>query len=233
MLITFSGLDGSGKSTLIQRLKEWLESESHPVTVLTMYDDISFYSILRKLRDGVKSLFAFCRRDEPRQARPAKSAARCPDLGVRDKKEWWRKCIYGIVRSPWSRTVSVFLDMILLLLYRLYYEKIKKRILVADRYLYDTLVDIVHAQKRNWKNIHVLLSLTPRPTLPVFVDVEAQEAYRRKSEYTLSFLDWRRTAYLKIFDNVAEGFVLENTDLEKTWAVLRREVERRFPGVKK
>ena len=33
LFVTFEGLDGSGKSTQLRRLKEWLQAEGHPVTM--------------------------------------------------------------------------------------------------------------------------------------------------------------------------------------------------------
>ena len=55
-VVTFSGLDGAGKSTLIGSLKVALESKGLTVRVLTMYDDLSFYAWLRFFRDGIRVL---------------------------------------------------------------------------------------------------------------------------------------------------------------------------------
>src|SRR5688500_16859550 len=49
MLITFSGLDGSGKSTLVEYLKESLEQENRKVAVSHMNYDVGLYSLLRLL----------------------------------------------------------------------------------------------------------------------------------------------------------------------------------------
>ena len=45
--ITFSGLDGSGKSTIIKIIQNKLKDEGHQTSVYAMYDDLSFYSLLR------------------------------------------------------------------------------------------------------------------------------------------------------------------------------------------
>src|ERR1041384_6318799 len=47
MLITFSGLDGSGKSTLIACLKENLERDHQRVAVSHMNYDVGIYPMLR------------------------------------------------------------------------------------------------------------------------------------------------------------------------------------------
>src|SRR5207245_9947711 len=51
MLITFSGLDGAGKSSLIAWLKSELERRHRAVTVLHMNRDVGLYPVLRVLRD--------------------------------------------------------------------------------------------------------------------------------------------------------------------------------------
>ena len=53
MLITFSGLDGSGKSTLVDYLKESLEKDNRKVAVSHMNYDIGLYSALRLLKKKV------------------------------------------------------------------------------------------------------------------------------------------------------------------------------------
>src|SRR5207253_4593401 len=54
MLITCSGLDGAGKSTLIERLKITLEQQHCRVAVFHINDHVGVYAYLRALRDRVR-----------------------------------------------------------------------------------------------------------------------------------------------------------------------------------
>src|SRR3989440_5359196 len=51
MLITFSGLDGAGKSTLVRWLQQTLERQNRRVGVFHMNDHVGVYAYLRRLRD--------------------------------------------------------------------------------------------------------------------------------------------------------------------------------------
>src|SRR5205823_5361692 len=51
MLITFSGLDGAGKSTLVRWLQQTLERQNRPVVVFHMNDHVGVYASLRRLRN--------------------------------------------------------------------------------------------------------------------------------------------------------------------------------------
>src|SRR5207302_10624047 len=53
MLITFSGLDGAGKSTLIEWLRVALEAQRHRVAVLHLEHNVGVYAAVRRVRDGV------------------------------------------------------------------------------------------------------------------------------------------------------------------------------------
>src|SRR5437868_14634888 len=56
MLITFSGLDGAGKSTLIEWLRSALEEQRHRVAVLHLEHDVGVYAAVRRLREGAARL---------------------------------------------------------------------------------------------------------------------------------------------------------------------------------
>src|SRR5437879_5460120 len=51
MLITFSGLDGAGKSTLVRWLQQTLERQNRRVVVFHMNDHVGVYAYLRRLRN--------------------------------------------------------------------------------------------------------------------------------------------------------------------------------------
>src|SRR5207302_10650652 len=51
MLITFSGLDGAGKSTLVRWLQQTLERQHRRVVVFHMNDHVGVYAYLRRLRN--------------------------------------------------------------------------------------------------------------------------------------------------------------------------------------
>src|SRR5256885_9047546 len=54
MLITFSGLDGAGKSTLVRWLQQTLERQNRRVVVFHMNDHVGVYAYLRRLRNQLR-----------------------------------------------------------------------------------------------------------------------------------------------------------------------------------
>jgi thymidylate kinase len=213
MLITLSGLDGAGKSTLIELLKKSLEQRNKRVAVLHMDHQIGVYAYLQLIRrlivsspsgaDGQPTKKGQCLdRPEPRKFGRLKAAI------SRGK--------YTVLWNKPLRRVIYLVDLAIFIFYRLYIETLKKQILIMDRYFYDRLVDVAGAQT-GWSIIRVLALLTPTPTLPVYLDVSPEEAYARKREFSVDYLRRRQASYRRVFPLVRSSVVLASgEDIDAT-----------------
>lgn len=214
VLITFSGLDGAGKSTLIEFLTTTLEGRRQPVTVLHLNDQVGVYAFLRGLRNRLRGApegnllpgapdprSQKLQRPAPRGLRGALSRLRTALL--------WNKAL---------RRLLYPLDLAIFVCYRAYLERARGRVLIMDRYFYDTLVDLTSGPPGPWTRL--LERLTPRPTVPVFLDITPEESFRRKREFTIEYLSRRADAYRRVFDRVPNAVRLRNDNLERTKAAL-------------
>ena len=132
----------------------------------------------------------------------------------------------AIVWSKPLRRVVYPVDLLIFLAIRFYVATIRGRILVTDRYFYDTLVDV--ADEGRWFWVRLLQRFTPAPDLPVFLDVSPEESYARKGEYSVDYLARRSTAYRHIAPLVASAVVLPNTNLDDTRRALTRALSERL-----
>ena len=209
MLITFSGLDGAGKSTLIEWLRAELERQRRPVTVLHQNDHVGIYAWARAVRDR-------CLRRPPRDGLP-RMEPRSPVLGRLRDALLWSKVLRRLLYLP---------DLLIFLCYRGYIEKLKRRTLIMDRYFYDTLVDVTSRRSERW--LRLLARLTPRPDLPVLLEITPEEAFARKGEYTVEYLRDRSAGYHQVFPWVRAPLRLAARELEAAKGVLARAVRERL-----
>src|SRR5256885_10035093 len=201
MLITFSGLDGAGKSSLIAWLQGELERRHRAVTVLHMNRDVGLYPVLRVVRDTLTG----APRDGSARAVALEEVARRPGLVGR-----LQRLRDAVVWSRSLRRLIYPVDLLVFLCYRLYVEIVRKRILIMDRYFYDTLVDV--APRGGWGWLRWLHRITPTPDVPVLLEISPEAAYARKGEYSLAYLRARETAYGAVFRWVERPLVLPATD---------------------
>ncbi|HEV8357970.1 MAG TPA: hypothetical protein VGQ17_14555 [Gemmatimonadales bacterium] len=205
MLITFSGLDGAGKTTLIEWLRAELERQRRPVTVLHQNDHVGIYACARAVRDRCIG--------RPAPEGPPRMEPRSPVLGrLRDALIW----------SKVLRRLLYLADLLIFLCYRGYIEKLKRRTLIMDRYFYDTLVDVATGRSGRW--LRLLARLTPRPNLPVLLEITPEEAFARKGEYTVEYLRDRSAAYHQVFPWVRAPLRLPARELEAAKGVLAHAV---------
>jgi thymidylate kinase len=217
MLITFSGLDGAGKSTLIEWLRTRLEAQGHRVAVFHMNDHVGLYAYLRAVRD----------RAVPDRAVPDR-VARPAAMGLRARvKPVLRRVRNAVVWNKPLRRWIYLLDLGVFFCYRLILEKARDRVLIMDRYFYDTLVDV--SDGRHWFWVRLLERLTPTPTVPVFLDIGPEESFRRKGEYSVEYLRRRYQAYQQVFEWVPSVVHVVNDDFDVSRAALWRGIAQRVP----
>jgi thymidylate kinase len=197
MLITFSGLDGAGKSTIIGSIVAALEQRRRPVAVLHMNDNIGVYAALRRVRNLA--------------------------IGPRPVHRWSADKPSLRRSIVWNKGIRRFLypvDLVVFIIYRTYLERIRGRVLIMDRYFYDTLVDV--ADRRWWWLLRVFERITPTPALAVYLDASPEECFMRKGEYSVDYLQRRRQAYQVVMPWVAGSVVIDARNLERTKDELRR-----------
>lgn len=221
MLITFSGLDGSGKTTLIDAARALLERRNRAVTVLTMYDDITVYALVRGCRDRLRATLGRSARGEV----PAGAALAEPQV-VRGRG--LGRLVYGIARHPATRACVLPVDVGIFACRSLYERRVRGRVLVMDRYFYDSLADLATGGRLAWLYIALVLRLLPKPRVPILVDVTAETAYARKQEYPLAYARGRRAVYQRIFGAVPDPVFIQNYDKGKALLALEEVLSSRL-----
>lgn len=224
MLITLSGLDGSGKSTLIRWLQGMLEAQQRAVVVRHMHDDIGVYACARSLRDGIHALLG--RRGRQPTTRGVSRHASDASAARGALHAAGRRVRHAILWNKSVRRLIYPIDVAVFLVYRWYVVRLRQRVLIMDRYFYDTLVDVWDVRSRPL--LRLLYRLTPTPTLPIYLDVPPEISYARKQEYSIEYLHRRSAAYRAIFPWVREPVVIPNVDFDATTAVLERAVRERI-----
>lgn len=221
MLITFSGLDGAGKSTLIAYLEDVFLRRQQRVAVLRLNDELGVHAYLRMLRDRL--------RNKPQAALapgiPDPRAQKSRRPAPRGLPGFWSRLRAGLIWNKVLRRVLYPVDVLIFLGYRAYLEWFGGQVLIMDRYFYDTLVDLTPSTPRFWNRL--LQKLTPAPTISVWLDVSPEESFRRKGEFSVEYLRRRQNAYQDVLGAVPSVVRIANTNLESTKAALLSAIARR------
>ena len=184
MLITFSGLDGAGKSTQIGLLACWLEGMDYLVVRLWARGGYT---------PGFEMLKRVIRRLSGRRLPPPGASL---DRQQTLSRPW--------VAEVWLR-MAIF-DLILLWVVYLRWLRWRGRVVICDRFLYDTFLDF----RRNFPTVdferfflwQVLERLAPRPDVAFVLWIPVEDSVRRSLAKNEPFPDdeatlaWRLAAYL-------------------------------------
>jgi len=205
-LITFSGIDGGGKTTQISDLEAHLERSGLRVLRLSFWDHVAVWPHLRA-RVGDRALDLYQPRETGRDA-----------FAPRNHKHIRRWYLTA------ARSVLYLLDI--LRLRRLLASPDLKAfdVVIFDRYVYDQLANIDSRSFLVRLYRRMLLKLTKSPDLAFILDASPDAAFARKPEYPLEFMRRYRRNFLGLSALTPELIIISHSELDE----VRSEIQSRI-----
>jgi thymidylate kinase len=178
-LVSFSGIDGAGKSTQIEALQASLSEAGLRVLLVTFWNDVASLTRIREVSGH--TLF----QGDKGVGTPARPVNR-QDKNV---QSWYmtpvRFCLYFLDALSLRRVVAKTL-------------RADADVVIFDRYLYDELANLSLRNPLVRNYVRLLLALVPQPDIAYLLDADPVQARARKPEYPLDFLHISRASYLAL-----------------------------------
>lgn len=209
VVVSFSGIDGAGKSTQIELLESSLLQSGLTVSRFAFWDNVVF---LPQFRAGVSHKVL---RGELGVGAPGKPVRR------NDKNA--RKWYLTLARSPFY-----LLDVLKLRRVVAHARQTNADVVIFDRYIYDQLAN-VSGNFAGRLYARLLLALAPRPDIAYLLDADPAAALARKPEYPLEFLREYRRAYFRLSTMAREIVVIPPSDVAGVHGMIAREFCKRAP----
>ncbi len=174
--VSFSGMDGAGKSTQIAALRARIEAGGVPVRVITFWDDVARLTRFResaghKVFKGDKGVGS--------PERPINRR----DKNVRSwKMTLVRLFLYSVDAVSLRRVVNRAL-------------RSGREFIICDRYAYDELANLNLANPLIRFYVRLIAAFVPRPDVSYVLDADPVAARARKPEYPVDFLHICRASY--------------------------------------
>jgi dTMP kinase len=215
-LVVLMGLDGSGKSTQAEHLRDWLKESGVAAETVWMRGD-SY--LARPVLALGKALLKAPKEDKRGEGIRAGEAY---DRYVGSK--------HSMFKNPLLRRIWTSLTLLdLYITFRRAFSKIprKTETVILDRYIYDSFIDIDTAYGEQGKEAERLLGaalagLFPKPDVVILLTISPEDAMKRKDDIpSLRYLVEREAVYEMIGRAVGAVTVDAGRPIEDVQARIR------------
>lgn len=195
LLVSFSGLDGAGKTAQITALRESISYMGLRSRQLIFWDDVV---VGRRWREGfVHKVFG------------SERGIGTPEHPVERRDKNMRAGYLTVARHLLYLIDALHLRLLLI-------RRKGADVIVADRYIYDELANLPLEHRMSAVLVRMLAWIAPRPQLALLLDVEPEIARARKPEYPLSFLHESRRSYMRLTRMLGGMTVIPPLPIEET-----------------
>jgi thymidylate kinase len=204
-LITFSGIDGAGKTTQIEYLSSWLQKQGLRVSLLSFWDNVAVWS---KMRAGIgyRSM----------DSRHAAEQSLAPKNNKHVRKWYLTTARSGLYMLDVARLHRLLAS-----------EPIRNSdVVIFDRYIYDQIANIYSQSFAARAYARILLKQTPVPDLAFVLDASPTAAFARKPEYPLEFMHRNRRNFLLLQELVPHLMVISEAKTEDVRSEINSHIRR-------
>jgi thymidylate kinase len=205
LVVSFSGLDGSGKTTQIENLRSLIQSLGLRQESLAFWDNIV---VLCRYREGFVHVVYKSER-----------GIGAPDKPVERRDKNVRVWYLSLARHGLYLLDALHLMWVV--------GKARRRntdVVIVDRYIYDELANLPLDNPLTRAFIRLVNFIVPKPDIAYLLDADPLGARARKPEYPVEFMRQSRRRYFQLADLVGAMTVIPPLPLTDA----RREVERHF-----
>jgi thymidylate kinase len=205
IVVSFSGVDGAGKTTQIENLRSLAHAFGLRDTLLTFWDNIV---VLSRYREGfVHRVYG------------SERGIGAPDKPVQRRDKNVRAWYLSLVRHGLYLLDALHLAWVL--------AKAKRSdvdLVIVDRYIYDELANLPLENPLTRVFVQFVKGVVPAPDIAYLLDADPVAARIRKPEYPVEFMQQSRRAYFVLAELLGTMTVIPPLPLSEA----KHQVEQHF-----